>query len=111
MIFFTQESDLQLNSKIVSLYFYASWMPYHKKMVNMINKMEVKYKDITFYAIDTDHFKGLCKRFNVTSIPEVILLVDGKEAKRINGMVLTSAFKSAFGDIYNSCNPENGENL
>ena len=111
MFFFTQESDLQIKSKIISLYFYAPWMPYHKKMVDMINKMEEKYKDIVFYAIDIDYFKGLCKRFNVTSIPEVIILVDGKEVKRINGVVLTSAFRSAFGDIYNSCNPENGEIL
>ena len=111
MLFLTQEPDLQIKTKIVSLYFYASWMPYHKKMINMIQKMEMKYKDITFFAIDVDYFKGLCKRFNVTSIPEVLILVDGKEIKRINGMVLTSAFKSAFGDIYNSCNPENGEIL
>lgn len=108
MLFCTQESDLQIQTKIVSLYFYASWMPYHNKMVTMISKMENKYKDIVFFAIDVDHFKGLCKRFNVTSIPEVIILVDGKEDKRINGVVLASAFKSAFGDIYNSCNPENG---
>lgn len=111
MIFLTQESDLQIKTKIVSLYFYASWMPHHKKMITMIQKIEVKYKDITFFAIDVDYFKGLCKRFNVTSIPEVLILVDGKEIKRINGLVLTSAFKSAFGDIYNSCNPENGEIL
>ena len=111
MLFLTQEFDLQIQSKIVSLYFYASWMPYHKKMINLIQKMELKYKDITFFAIDVDYFKGLCKRFNVTSIPEVIILVDGEEIKRINGMILTSVFKSAFGDIYNSCNPANGEIL
>lgn len=111
MFFFTQESDLQIKSKITSLYFYAPWMPYHKKMVSMINKMEEKYKDIVFYAIDVDYFKGLCKRFNVTSIPEVIILVDGKEVKRINGVVLVSAFRSAFSDIYSFCNPENGEIL
>ncbi len=109
MFFITQESELQSTSKIVSLYFYASWMPFHKKMLTMIGKMEEKYKDIAFFAIDVDHFKGLCKRFNVTSIPEVLILVDGKEAKRINGLVLTSAFRSTFGDICNSCNPENGE--
>lgn len=108
MIFLTQESDLQIKSKIISLYFYASWMPYHNKMISMIQKIEEKYKDIIFFAIDVDYFKGLCKRFNVASIPEVLILVDGKEIKKINGLVLTSAFKSAFGDIYNSCNPENG---
>jgi thiol-disulfide isomerase/thioredoxin len=109
MQFITSESELQFQSKIVALYFYAYWMPYHKKMLTMISKMEEKHKDIAFFAIDVEYFKGLCKRFNVTSIPEVLILVDGKEAKRINGLVLTSAFRSAFGDICNSCNPEIGE--
>ena len=109
MLFLTQESELHNNAKIVSLYFYASWMPYHKRMVTMISKIEEKYNHILFIAIDVDHFKGLCKRFNVTSIPEVIITVNNKEVKRINGLVLTSAFRSAFSDICNYCNPENGE--
>jgi len=61
--------------------------------------IEDKYKDINFFAIDTDHFRGLCKRFNIESIPTVIILEDGYEVKRINGIVLTSAFRSAFADI------------
>lgn len=105
MQFITKEEELKTDSKILSLYFYAHWMPYHKKMVTMISKMEEKHKNITFLAIDVDHFKPLCKRFNVTSIPEVLVLVNGEEIKRINGLVLTSAFKSVFADICNSCNP------
>lgn len=111
MIFCTQESDLKFETKIVSLYFYASWMPYHNKMISMVEKVQKNYKDILFFAIDVDHFKGLCKRFNVTSIPEVIVLVNGKDVKRINGLILTSAFRSVFGDIYNSCNTISGEIL
>ena len=101
MLFLTQESDLILN-KIQALYFYASWMPFHKKMALMINKIEEKYKNITFLAIDVDHFASSCKRFNIESIPTVIVLVDGQEVKRVNGLVMTSAFKSIFTDICNS---------
>jgi thioredoxin-like negative regulator of GroEL len=109
MLFITKEEDLQKNNKILPLYFYAHWMPYHKKMLTMISKIEDKYKDITFLAIDVDHFKSLCKRFNVTSIPEVLILSGGTEIKRINGLILTSAFKSIFADICNSSNPISGE--
>jgi thiol-disulfide isomerase/thioredoxin len=110
MIFLTKEEELQFNGKIIALYFYASWMPFHKKMVTMINKIEDKYKDIRFVAIDVDYFKGLCKRFNVGSIPEVVVFSNGKELKRINGLVLTSAFKSIFADICYPCNlSDNGE--
>lgn len=105
MLFITKEEEIKTDSKILSLYFYAHWMPYHKKMATMISKIEEKYKDIIFLAIDVDHFKSLCKRFNVTSIPEVLIMVNGEEIKRINGLVLTSAFKSVFADICNSSNP------
>lgn len=102
MLFIAKEEQFKINNKIQALYFYAPWMPYHKKMLIMIGKMEEKYKDIEFLAIDVDHFKGLCKRFSVESIPSVVILKDGSELKRINGMVLTSAFRSAFADICNS---------
>jgi thiol-disulfide isomerase/thioredoxin len=102
MNFLTEEENFQLGTKIQSLYFYASWMPYHKKMLVMIGKMEEKYPQIEFTAIDTDHFKGLCKRFSINSIPTVLIMKDGSEAKRISGMVLTSAFRSAFVDICTS---------
>jgi thioredoxin 1 len=100
MIFINQELELDLNGEGKIVYFYASWMLYHKKMMIMLNKMEEKYKNLTFYAVDVDAFKGLCVRFSVNSIPEVILFKNGKKVKNINGIVLTSAFRKAFADIY-----------
>jgi thioredoxin-like negative regulator of GroEL len=102
MIFINQESELDLNGTAQVIYFYAPWMPHHKKMILMLSKMEEKYKDIIFYAVDVDAFKGLCVRFSVSSIPEVLLFKNNKKVKNITGIVLTSAFKKAFADIYNS---------
>lgn len=100
MIFINQESEVNLNNGNQVIYFYAPWMMYHKKMIIMIDKMEQKYKDIIFYAVDVDAFKGLCVRFSITSIPEVLLFKNFKKVKNINGIILTSAFKKAFADIY-----------
>ena len=91
-----------MDRPLQALYFYASWMPYHGKFLTMISKMEEKYKDISFFAVDVDAFKNQCTRFSVDSIPTVLVLKEGKEVKRINGLVLTSAFRSAFADICNS---------
>ena len=102
MKFITSEEELSIGAGLQSLYFYASWMPAHKKMLIMIDKVQEKHKDIEFIAIDVDHFKGLCKRFTIESIPLVIILKDGTEVQRIAGITLTSAFRSAFADI---CNP------
>lgn len=102
MHFITHEDELQINLPLQALYFYASWMPFHNKFLTMISKIEEKHKDISFFAIDVEAFPNQCKRFAVTSIPEVIALKEGKEVKRISGLTLTSAFRSAFADICNS---------
>lgn len=103
MNFLLNEEELAFSNGIKALYFYAPWMPFHKKMLTMIGKIEEKYKQIQFLGIDTDHFRGLCKRFNVESIPCILVLKDGFEVKRINGVIMTSAFRSFFADI---CTPE-----
>lgn len=108
MKFLVKEDELNLKG-IQTLYFYASWMPYHKKMLIMIDKVKEKHSNIDFLAIDVDYFKSLCKRFSVTSVPTVIILSNGTEAKRIEGLVLTSAFKSAFGDICSSIGENNAK--
>lgn len=99
MLFITQEQEISIDLPLQALYFYASWIPYHKKFLTMISKIEEKYKDIRFFAIDVDQFDSQCKRFSIDSVPTVLILKAGKEVKRINGLVLTSAFKSAFADI------------
>ncbi len=99
MIYISDEGELNINAGLQALYFYSHWLPYHNKMTIMIEKTEQKHKNIKFTAIDTDHFKILCKRFSVESIPEVIVFKDGAETNRFNGLIMTSAFRSAFADI------------
>jgi len=99
MICITDESELLLQDNIRGLYFYATWMPFHKKMNLMIEKVEEKYKNISFIGIDVESFINLRKRFAIDSIPTVLIMVNGEEKKRINGVVMTSAFKNAFVDI------------
>jgi thioredoxin-like negative regulator of GroEL len=77
-------------------------MPYHSKFITMISKIQEKHKNISFFAVDVEAFPNQCKRFSVNSIPEVVILKAGKEVKRISGLTLTSAFRSAFADICTS---------
>jgi thioredoxin-like negative regulator of GroEL len=99
MNFITREEEVQMDIPLQSLYFYASWMPYHKKFVTMISKMEEKYSNMIFSAIDVDRFTSQCKRFSIDTVPTILILQEGKEIKRITGLVLTSAFKSTYADI------------
>jgi thiol-disulfide isomerase/thioredoxin len=102
MYFLTKEEDLNLNHKASCIYFYASWMPFNKRMISLLEKVEEKYKDkdIVFYAIDVDFFKNLCKRFEVDAIPAIVVNKDSKLVKKINGVIMNSALKKIFVDIF-----------
>lgn len=98
MLFVTDDKEIQFDSGVCSIYFYSNWMPFHKKMLTILSKMEDKHK-IKHLAIDVDQFSTITKRFNIDSIPTVLIFKDGKEVKRIIGIVLTSAMRSAYADI------------
>ncbi len=95
MDYITNDSEIttSLEQDKSYLYFYASWMPYHKKMDIMIGKIESEF-NIKFNAIDVDQLPTQCKRFNIESIPHILLFKNGKKKKSINGVILTSALRS-----------------
>jgi|ERR1035437_3884672 thioredoxin-like negative regulator of GroEL len=109
MLFLTEEDELKNKANIKCLYFYSSWMPYNKKMLSIINKMEEKYNDIAYIAIDVDNFSGICHRFNINSIPTILILLNGEEIKKVNGLILTSALRRIFSDIYTDNTKVNGD--
>ncbi len=99
MIYITDEKEIDFNEGKVVLYFYSDWMPFNKKMLNMLAKMEEEHTNIRHLAINVDHLKLSIKRFDLESIPTVLLFNNGKEIKRITGVILTSAMRRAYADI------------
>lgn len=101
MIFLTEESEFYYKNKIQILYFYGIWLPFKWKTLLMLEKAEEKHNDIAFFAIDVDHFPGFCKRFQVDAVPTILIIVDGKEKKRISNVVKTQVLIDTFADICN----------
>src|SRR5271155_3717998 len=95
MIYIMGEEDIQMDLPLQSLYFYSPYMPFHQKFITMISKM----KKIPFFAIDIEQFGNQGKRFAIDSIPTILILKNGKEIKRLTGIVPTNVFTSAFADI------------
>lgn len=99
MNYLTHENELTWNSPFQVLYFNALWVPFKQKLIFMLDKVAQKYPAIALFAIDVDHFKSLCKRFNVDSVPTVLIMESGKEVKRIRGVLPTREFVAIFDDI------------
>lgn len=66
----------------------------------MLSSLEKKYPLLSCYAIDVDHFPGLCKRFAVENVPQLLVFVEEKEVKRLVQTVRTREFARVFADIY-----------
>lgn len=101
MNFVTSELELDTKKGISVLYFYAPWLLLHKKMMEAFSKTEPHYKDIKFYAIDVSSFEHLCIRFNIESVPKILIMEDeGKIIKVLTGLILEGDLRSSLNDIY-----------
>lgn len=99
MLFITQEEEIKLDQPIRCLYFYNYSMLFHNKLIYVISQIEEKYETISYLAIDIDYFHSQCIRFNISSIPTLLLLKNGKEIQRVEGSIKTRDFIDAFADI------------
>jgi thioredoxin-like negative regulator of GroEL len=92
VIFITSEIEINLSLPQQVFYFYAPWMIFHAKYLIMISQHEKK--ELPFFAIDIASFLNQCKRFNISSIPTILLLKNGKQISRLEGKITTAQFKA-----------------
>lgn len=85
MRFFVQDTELNISVPNLVLYFYLSHMPQHPIMMDLIDAIEEKHK-LKIDAIDAEYFAGLCRRFEIKSVPTLIFLKDGKISGRLIGI-------------------------
>lgn len=69
--------------------FYADWCGPCRRLSPYIDAFVNDTPGFTFIKVNRDHFKDLARTFNVTSIPTLIFLRDGKEIGRYDGGPLT----------------------
>lgn len=102
MLFLVQENELIWKNTFQVLYFYSAEIPFNQKICLMLNKIESIYHNLDFFAIDVRYFNGLLKRFNIVSLPTIVILEKSKEIKKITNILKTKDFMDIFSDI---CNP------
>ena len=87
---------LSLNDTII--YFYANWMPQHKKMMNIIKNLDEYQYEVL--VVDVESFKDFTKANNVTCVPTFIFFKDEKQISKIEGMQLSSVIHNQIYKIY-----------
>lgn len=100
MIFIIQDSDLKTKKGLSVLYFYQPWLIFHQGIMESITKAELEFPDVKFYGIDIKQFKGMISRFNLSSLPTILILKDeGKTVKSIVGKQGAFNIKPILADI------------
>lgn len=82
-----QNFEQQLKNKVVLVDFYADWCAPCKMMVPILNDLSESLDDQhRIGKVDTGLHQALAARFNIRSIPTIILFKNGKEIRRYVGI-------------------------
>ncbi len=77
----------QISAGITIVDFWAEWCGPCKTMVPVLNKVADETKGtVTVCKLNVDHAKKTSAKFNVKSIPTIIIFKSGKEVGRIVGV-------------------------
>ncbi|MBR2373642.1 MAG: thiol reductase thioredoxin [Lentisphaeria bacterium] len=73
---------------VTVLYFRAEWCGFCKTMSRIIEQVAAEAADeVTFVKCDVEKCPEFAARFEVTSIPRMVIFKDGLEVKRINSSI------------------------
>jgi len=100
MIFLNCEEELIWKDELQVLFFNSTWMPLNNKNLLMLQKVSKKYQSIQIFVIDIDYFSNLCRRFDISIIPSILVMRNGKEIGRVEENLKTRKLISFFNDIY-----------
>ncbi len=77
------ESEIIANTTLVD--FYADWCGPCKMIAPIVEEIANERDDITVGKVNVDEDSALAMKYNVVSIPTLIVFKDGKEQSRIVG--------------------------
>lgn len=75
------------NEKIVLVDFYADWCGPCKMLALILEQIYEENPEIKIIEVNVDEYSNEAKNYNILSIPTLVLMENGKEKKRLVGLV------------------------
>ena len=91
--------DSIVGTKPALIDFGAEWCVYCKKITPFIEEIANENPDLVVGSIDVDLNPLLAARFQVRSLPTVLLLKDGKVVKQFIGAQTKETFQKAVAEL------------
>lgn len=74
----TEEFDSAVASGVSVIDFWATWCGPCKMLTPILQELSNEMTDVKFYKVDADENSDLARKFEVRSIPTVIVIKDGQ---------------------------------
>jgi thioredoxin 1 len=93
------ENEFNTDDKLIAVKFWAEWCGPCKMIQPSILKLEKEFPDVKFVSVEIDQTPEIAERFKIKSLPSILLLKNGEEVNRINGVSLIDSMRKAFRDL------------
>ena len=95
------DSIVNQSEKPVFIDFYASWCDPCRVLGPTVDQIATSFEGrATVIKVNVEEESDLAGRFNVRSIPTVVILRKGKEVKRVAGAIARKAFLSSLEHVF-----------
>lgn len=81
------ETEVIKREKKVLIDFYADWCGPCQKLSPIVDKFAEEHSEIKVVRIDIDAQEDLADRYNIRSIPTLVVIENGEEINRVIGLV------------------------
>lgn len=99
MLSIINESDLNVDSGIFAVKFWATWCQPCKVMIPTMEKLEKEFPSVQFMSVDVDQVPVLAQNYKIKTVPTILLIDSGEEIGRIAGLSLIKPMRSMFREI------------
>lgn len=77
--------DEEIKNGIILIDFYANWCGPCKKLTPELEELSKEMKQVKFYKVNIDIEHELTKRFNIMSVPTILLFKEGEIVGKTSG--------------------------
>ena len=105
MLSIANDSDFNVAHGLYAIKFWATWCQPCKLFAPTVEKLDEEFENIEFLSIDAEQVPEIVKRYKVRSLPTIIILADGEEVERIQGVQLIEPLRVKMRELQNKYAP------